>query len=98
MLRITCPVCGERDYTEYHYGGDARNKRPERDAIGLKAWHDYVFLFDNVKGIHREFWQHIVGCRQWLIVERDTATNLVVGAVLARTRLAGAGLAREEIQ
>ena len=23
MLRITCPFCGERDYTEFRYGGDA---------------------------------------------------------------------------
>jgi sarcosine oxidase subunit delta len=85
MLRISCPVCGTRDYTEFHYGGDARKRRPEHDAAGPKVWHDYVFLFDNVKGLHREFWQHIVGCRQWLVVERDTATNLVVRAVLART-------------
>ena len=36
MLRITCPWCGERDYTEFRYGGDAvegaaraRHRRPE---------------------------------------------------------------------
>ena len=95
MLRISCPVCGTRDYTEFRYGGDARKRRPEHDAVGLEAWHDYVFLFDNVKGLHREFWQHIVGCRQWLIVERDTATNLVVGTLLART---AAEIGEEEIK
>jgi heterotetrameric sarcosine oxidase delta subunit len=86
MLRITCPLCGTRDYTEYRYGGDARKKRPEHDAVGQRVWHDYVFLFDNIKGLHGEFWQHIVGCRQWLIVERDTAANVVFGVVLARTK------------
>ncbi len=85
MLRITCPVCGTRDYTEFRYGGDARKRRPEPSAVGLKLWHDYVFIFDNVKGVHHEYWQHIVGCRQWLIVERDTAANLVGGTLLART-------------
>jgi sarcosine oxidase delta subunit len=27
MLRIPCPLCGERDYTEFHYGGDAGKRR-----------------------------------------------------------------------
>lgn len=85
MLRIPCPVCGVRDYTEFRYGGDARKRRPAHEALGLQTWHDYVFLFDNVKGAHREFWQHVVGCRQWLIVDRDTATNCVARSTLART-------------
>jgi methylglutamate dehydrogenase subunit B len=94
MLRIPCPICGVRDYTEFSYGGDARKTRPAHGASGQKTWHDYVFLFDNVKGIHREFWQHVMGCRQWLVVERDTATNLVARAMLARTT---AEVVREEV-
>ena len=85
MLRIPCPLCGERDYTEFRYGGDAGKPRPALGFADQKAWHDYVFIFDNVKGSHREFWQHVLGCRQWLIVERDTATNHVEAANLART-------------
>ena len=54
----------------------------------LKVWHDYVFMFDNVKGPHREFWQHVVGCRQWLVVERNTATNRIEASGLARVVLA----------
>ncbi|MGH6932908.1 MAG: sarcosine oxidase subunit delta [Dongiaceae bacterium] len=77
MLRITCPWCGERDYTEFRYGGDARKQRPPHGAGDLKTWHDHVFLFDNPKGSHREYWQHVLGCRQWLVLERDTATNAV---------------------
>ena len=84
MLRIPCPLCGERDYTEFRYGGDAAKRRPREGTLDLKAWHDYVFLFDNPKGSHREFWQHVVGCRQWLVVERDTATNRVEACQLAR--------------
>jgi sarcosine oxidase subunit delta len=75
MLRITCPSCGERDYTEFRYGGDANRKRPVHATTDVKAWHDYVYLFDNPRGPHREFWQHVLGCRQWLILERDTASN-----------------------
>jgi sarcosine oxidase subunit delta len=77
MLRITCPWCGERDYTEFRYAGDATRERPRHGTPDLKSWHDYVFLFDNPKGPHREFWQHVQGCRQWLVLERNTASNAV---------------------
>ena len=87
MLRITCPLCGERDYTEFRYGGDATKQRPVHSCAGRKVWHDYVFLFDNTKGPHREFWQHVLGCRQWLVLERNTATNEVGTSRLAREPL-----------
>ena len=88
MLRIPCPHCGVRDYTEFHYAGDATKLRPALGAGGLRAWHDYVFLFDNPKGAHLEYWQHVEGCRQWLVLERDTATNKVGRSWLARDRAA----------
>ncbi|MBM3519797.1 MAG: sarcosine oxidase subunit delta, partial [Alphaproteobacteria bacterium] len=39
----------------------------------------YYFLFDNPKGPHEEFWQHVLGCRQWFRLTRNTATNEVIG-------------------
>ncbi len=84
MLRITCPLCGERDYTGFRYGGDATKPRPVHGTVDQTVWNDYVFLFDNVKGVHREFWQHVLGCRQWLVLERNTATNAVTKSRLAR--------------
>jgi sarcosine oxidase subunit delta len=86
MLRIPCPHCGVRDYTEFHYAGDATKLRPAHGAGDLHAWHDYVFLFDNPKGSHLEYWQHVEGCRQWLVLERDTATNTTGRSWLARER------------
>ena len=84
MLILTCPLCGDRPYTEYRYGGDADKARPAYGAAQQKAWHDYLFLFDNPKGAHREYWQHVHGCRQWLLIVRDTATNTVADVSLAR--------------
>jgi sarcosine oxidase subunit delta len=84
MLVIPCPHCGERDYTEFRYGGAASRRRPAHGTGDLNEWHDYVFVFDNPKGSHREFWQHVQGCRQWLVVERNTATNEVGRVQLAR--------------
>ncbi len=87
MLRIPCPHCGLRDYTEFHYAGDATKLRPAHGTDDAHAWHDYVFLFDNPKGTHLEYWQHVEGCRQWLVLERDTATNIVGRSWLARHRV-----------
>lgn len=95
MLRIPCPLCGERAYTEFRYGGDAGKPRPAMSTADLKVWHDYVFLFDNVKGSHREFWQHVLGCRQWLVVTRDTATNRVEACEPARSVAAARAHAKE---
>jgi heterotetrameric sarcosine oxidase delta subunit len=77
MLRIPCPHCGLRDYSEFAYAGDASKQRPAHGTGDQRAWYEYVFLFDNPKGAHLEYWQHVEGCRQWLVLERDTATNAV---------------------
>jgi sarcosine oxidase subunit delta len=76
-MKICCPHCGERDVSEYRYGGDASRKRPAHGSGSMKDWHDYIFLFDNPKGIHSEYWQHVLGCRQWFVLKRNTATNEV---------------------
>lgn len=86
MLRIKCPWCGERDYTEFRYGSDAAKARPDHRDMDARAWHDHVFLFDNPKGRHLEYWQHVLGCRQWLVLERDTARNLAGESRPARDR------------
>jgi sarcosine oxidase subunit delta len=84
MLRINCPICGLRDETEFSYGGDATVVRPAPDETNADVWFDFVFLRDNPRGPHREYWHHAKGCRQWLVVERDTLTHKIGGAVLAR--------------
>jgi sarcosine oxidase subunit delta len=84
MLRIKCPECGERDYTEFRYGGDASKPRPPHGTKDRESWHDYLFVFENPKGPHREYWQHVLGCRLWLVLERNTATNVVMDSRPAR--------------
>ncbi len=84
MIRIDCPYCGARDHTEFSYGGDASVPRPDIACEDIKAWSDYVFLRDNPRGAHSEFWHHVNGCREWLIVKRDTATHEVAAVLPAR--------------
>ncbi len=84
MLRIPCPYCGERDHTEFNYGGDATVTMPPIGSEDSEAWFDFVYLRDNPRGAHREYWQHTNGCRQWLVVERDTQSHVISSARPAR--------------
>ena len=74
MIRINCPFCGERDHSEFTYGGDASVVYPELDA-SVEEWHDAVFMRENIRGMQAETWHHASGCRMWLVVERDTMTH-----------------------
>lgn len=93
MLRIHCPFCGERDHSEFSYGGDASIVYPPLDAPAEK-WHEAVFLRENICGVQTETWQHSHGCRMWLIVERDTLTHEIHAVYAAHPGIAKT-LARE---
>lgn len=82
MLLINCPFCGPRNHTEFNYGSDATVLRPADDAPESE-WFAYVYLRDNPKGAHTEYWQHALGCRSWIKVERDTLTHDIAGVSLA---------------
>jgi heterotetrameric sarcosine oxidase delta subunit len=43
----------------------------------MDQWHDYVHIRENVRGRIAEYWHHTGGCRQWLVVERDSVTHEV---------------------
>ena len=83
-MRLPCPVCGERDHSEFVYRGDATVKRPEYGGEeSRRAFFEFVHLRDNPAGWHFEHWYHEGGCRSWIVVERNTLTHAVRGAVLA---------------
>ncbi len=74
MHQINCPWCGVRDETEFQYQGDTSKTRPAPDADEAEFF-DYVYIRDNPKGWHTEWWHHIGGCRQWVKVVRNTVTH-----------------------
>jgi heterotetrameric sarcosine oxidase delta subunit len=80
MQLIPCPFCGPRPEDEFNYRGDATIKRPAPDA-GVEAFYDYVYTRANPRGWHVEWWHHVVGCRQFLQVERNTMTHEIRAAV-----------------
>ena len=81
-MRITCPCCGSRGIEEFTCLGNVPPPRPADDAPEA-AWAEFVYHRDNPKGPVRELWQHVQGCRSWLLVTRDTATHDVLGVRLA---------------
>jgi len=83
-MRIPCPYCGPRGSEEFAFRGDADARRP--NGGDADTWHEYVYLRDNVAGVHREYWQHVHGCRAWLMVTRDTRSHEVLDAEAAEKR------------
>lgn len=76
MLRISCPWCGKRDEDEFTYGGTWPRPRPaDPQSMSDEQWADYLFFNENPRGATKERWRHTQGCRQWLVVERDTLTH-----------------------
>jgi len=75
MLLINCPFCGEREETEFTYGGQAHVPYPQDPAkLTDREWAEYVFYRENTRGIYAERWHHALGCRQWFNALRDTTT------------------------
>ena len=78
MLRIPCPLCGDRDEVEFAYGGEADLAYPgDPAALTDEEWAAYLFFRDNPKGLLRERWVHAHGCRRWFELERDTVTHAI---------------------
>ena len=75
-MLIPCPWCGNRDDSEFSYGGEASVKRQQLGKdISDKEWNEYIFIRKNIKGEHKERWNHSNGCRQWFNAIRNTTTN-----------------------
>ena len=89
MIRIPCPFCGVRDHTEFSYEGDATVEYPALDA-SQDAWFDAVFLRENPRGPHREYWRHAFGCGLFLEVARDTVTHEISDVRVAHPGIAKA--------
>jgi sarcosine oxidase delta subunit len=60
---LHCPNCGDRDVSEFRYGGQILAAPPAGS---------------NLPGPQRERWFHRLGCRRWLAAERDVRTNTVL--------------------
>lgn len=73
-LLVACPTCGERPFTEFTFGGELRDVSSPDSASDFAR----VYLRDNLAGVQRERWFHQLGCRRWVTLARDTATDRFV--------------------
>ena len=73
MLLIPCPYCGERDESEFDYGGRAVHY-PDLNAAAAD-WHEAIHLRENPRAAIDEFWYHAAGCESWFKLNRDLVTH-----------------------
>lgn len=83
MIALPCPWCGPRNVSEFAYGGES-HARPDPSSATPEEWRGYLYLADNPAGAVTENWYHRAGCRQYLVVERDTVSNQVISTRRAR--------------
>ena len=76
MILIPCPWCGDRDETEFSYGGQAGVAYPsDQAALTDEEWARFLFFRDNPRGASTERWVHTHGCRRWFELTRDTVSH-----------------------
>ena len=84
-MRLRCPHCGLREVHEFEFRrvveeprdgepGDERQPCEERTAIAYSQ----IYARTNRVDSSREYWQHVDGCRAWLVVHRNPSTAEVL--------------------
>jgi methylglutamate dehydrogenase subunit B len=76
---LPCPFCGPRELREFIF-----HKTLPAAASADEFERTYLRVADPQSSV--EHWQHVNGCRAWLLVQRNPST----GAVLAVQLLGGA--------
>jgi sarcosine oxidase subunit delta len=80
MQIFTCPFCGPRDETEFHFAVEAGKSRPEpANTVSDEAWATYLYACKSPRGPAREVWLHLT-CGSYFLLQRDTVTRAVIGA------------------
>ena len=82
---IDHPLLGPRDVSEFIYLGDASLlNRPNWDEEKSENnFYKYLYLRENVAGMHKELWFHQQGDRSWLVISRNTVTHEIFKVELA---------------
>jgi sarcosine oxidase subunit delta len=78
MLLIPCPHCGERDESEFDYGGRAL-ALPALDAP-TGEWHQALHLGNDSAECADEYWYHAAGCERWIRLRRNLSSHSFIEA------------------
>lgn len=79
MTRLVCPFCGPRELREFVFH---KTLPADEHAKAYERTYERVASLE----ISSEHWQHVEGCRGWLLVQRNPSTGQVINI-----RLLGAG-------
>jgi sarcosine oxidase subunit delta len=71
MNQLHCPFCGARELHEFEF----RNTRANVTTSEFSK----VYLRVDSIDLSVEYWQHVQGCRAWLLVQRNPSTGAVLG-------------------
>ena len=82
---IDHPLLGPRDASEFIYLGDASllNSPKWYEEKSEDNFYKYLYLRENVAGMHKELWFHQQGDRSWLVISRNTVTHEIFKVELA---------------
>ncbi len=76
MILLTCPNCGQRNVSEFRFGGETV-QRPSPTETTRATWAEYLYMRKNVLGVQSEWWYH-GACGCWFIAERHTKTQEIL--------------------
>jgi len=76
MKLLTCPLNGQRNISEFTYGGEY-HPMPDPETASPRQWAEYVFFHDNEAGMVIEWWCHTASSF-WFLAERNTITDRVI--------------------
>ncbi|WP_424830320.1 sarcosine oxidase subunit delta [Ruegeria sp.] len=79
MMNIPCPFCGNRNESEFIYGGPVVDPRPDPNRVSDAEWVEHLTIVPNPLGPVQERWWHARGCGMWLTIWRDTRTHDIGG-------------------
>ena len=70
MTQLVCPFCGPRELEEFAF----RKTLPESVSTPFSEVYERANRLD----LSVEHWQHLHGCRAWLVLKRNPSTGQVL--------------------
>jgi methylglutamate dehydrogenase subunit B len=77
MLKIPCTFCGERDISEFSYGGRVTTLPKLDGDKGLQDWHEAVHMRPQTGEVVVENWFHEYGCENWISIQRNVKSHVI---------------------
>ena len=71
MTRLVCPFCGPRELREFEF---YKTLPADERASAYERTYERVASVE----LSIEHWQHVEGCRGWLLVHRNPSTGQVI--------------------